>query len=70
MKPIVDGLEKQYQGRLLVIRINIQSTAGQALAPIYTFQYTPTFIFFDNGGKELWRSVGQLDVAQVSNSLK
>jgi thioredoxin 1 len=70
MKPIVDGIEKQYQGRLTVIRVDIQSETGRALAPIYRFQYTPTFIFFDGQGKELWRSIGQLDTGKVGESLK
>jgi thioredoxin-related protein len=70
MKPIVDGIETQYKGRLIVIRVDIQSNTGHTLAPLYDFQYTPTFIFFDGQGKELWRSVGQLDTAKVSESLK
>ena len=70
MKPIVDGIEKQYRGHLVVIRVNIQSQVGQTMAPIYDFQYTPTFIFFDSTGKELWRSIGQLDVSKLNDSLK
>jgi thiol-disulfide isomerase/thioredoxin len=70
MKPIVDGLEKQYKGKLIVLRVDIQSTTGQTLAPRFGFQYTPTFIFINAQGKELWRSIGQLDVRQVSSSLK
>jgi thioredoxin-related protein len=70
MKPIVDGIEQQYKGRLNVIRLDIQSDTGRALASVYGFQYTPTFIFFDGQGKELWRSVGQLDPNQVRSSLK
>jgi len=70
MKPIVDGIEKQYQGKLVVIRLDIQSETGRSLAPLYGFQYTPTFIFFDPQGKELWRVIGQLDPARVSESLK
>jgi thioredoxin-related protein len=70
MKPIVDGIEKQYTKRLLVIRVNIQSETGSTLAPIYGFQYTPTFIFFDADGKELWRSVGGIDAAKVGETLK
>jgi cytochrome c-type biogenesis protein len=70
MKPIVDGLEKQYAGKLVVIRVNIQSAAGQSLASRYGFQYTPTFIFFDATGNELWREVGQLDVVKVEQALK
>jgi thioredoxin-related protein len=70
MKPIVDGIEKQYASRLFVIRVDIQSETGRTLAPLYGFQYTPTFIFFDAQGKELWRSIGQLDTTKVSESVK
>lgn len=70
MKPIVDGLEQKDKGRLNVIRVNIQSTTDHTLAALYNFQYTPTFIFFDAHGRVLWRSIGQLDVNQVNNSLK
>jgi thioredoxin-related protein len=70
MKPIVDGIEKQDKGRLVVIRLDIQSTTGRALAPLYDFQYTPTFIFFDSNGKELWRSMGQLDPSKINATIK
>ena len=70
MKPIVDGLELQYKSKLTILRVDIQSTTGQTLAPKYGFQFTPTFIFFNAQGKELWRSIGQLDAELVGNSLK
>jgi thioredoxin-related protein len=70
MKPIVDGIENQYKDRLVVIRLDIQSEAGRSLAPLYGFQYTPTFILFDARGKELWRSIGELDPMKVRESLK
>ena len=31
------------------------------LAPVYDFEFTPTFIFFDGEGHELWRMVGEFD---------
>jgi thioredoxin-related protein len=70
MKPIVDGIEQQYQGRLVVIRVDIQSENGRSLAPLYGFQFTPTFILFDAHGKELWRTVGQLDTGKLSETMK
>ena len=70
MKPIVDGIEAQYKNRLVVIRLDIQSETGRTLAPFYGFQYTPTFILFDAQGKELWRTIGQLDPMKVRGSLK
>jgi thioredoxin-related protein len=70
MKPIVDGIEQQYKSRLVVIRLDIQSETGRTLAPLYSFQYTPTFIFFDTRGKGtlvLDRTIGP---GKVSESLK
>jgi thioredoxin-related protein len=69
MKPIVDGLEREYAGRLLVLRLDIQSEVGRELAPVFNFQYTPTFIFFDATGVELWREIGGLDPEHLRQSL-
>ena len=70
MNPIVDGLERELAGKLLFIRLNIQENVGRELAPIYMFEYTPTFIFLDENGNELWRQVGGLDTERVRQSLK
>ena len=70
MKPIVDELENELRDELVVIRLNIQEDVGKELAPVYGFEYTPTFIFFDSGGNELWREVGSLDTQHVRDSLK
>ncbi len=65
MKPVVDRVEQEFEGRLVVIRLNIQEELGQELAPVYGFEYTPTFIFFDEQGNELWRTVGDFDEARL-----
>lgn len=70
VKPVVDGLEAELGGRLRVIRVNVQEAAGRELAPVYRFAFTPTFIFFDGGGNEIWRQVGSLDAGRVRESLK
>lgn len=69
-KPIVDGIEAQYAGRLVVLRVNVQDPAGKALASQYDFRVTPTFIFFDASGTEVWRSVGSIAPQKVADSLK
>ena len=69
MKPVVDGIEKEFENRLLIIRLNIQEDVGRELAPYYGFQYTPTFIFFDPEGSEVWRQVGSLDVERIRRSV-
>lgn len=69
-KPIVDGIEAQYAGQLLVLRVDMQDAAGKELSSEYTARVTPTFIFFDGTGSEVWRSMGTLDPQQVASSLK
>ena len=70
IKPVVDGLEQELGGRVEFIRLNIQDEVGQELAPLYGFEYTPTFIFFDAQGNEVWREVGQLDPQRVRDALE
>jgi len=70
MKPIVDGLEAELGSRLQIIRLNLQSEVGRNLAPAYGFQLTPTFIYFDSNGSEVWRSIGSLDPLKVRLSLE
>lgn len=68
-KPIVDGIEREFSGQLLVVRLNVQDPAGRVLARTYGSQYTPTFIFFDEQGVEQWRTVGNLDSSRLRESL-
>ena len=69
MKPVVDRLENDMDGKLEIIRVNIQDSVGRELARNFGFEYTPTFIFFDGNGNELWRQVGGLDTERVRSSL-
>ena len=69
MKPVVDGLEQELVGKVLFIRLNIQESVGRELAPVYGFEYTPTFVFFDAQGHELWRTIGDFDPQKVRDSI-
>ncbi|NJN80718.1 MAG: thioredoxin family protein [Anaerolineales bacterium] len=75
IKPMVDELEKELNGQFIigkqihVVRLNIQDEVGMDLAPIYGFAFTPTFIYFDADGNELWRMVGTFDPQKVRDSL-
>jgi len=55
MAPIVDELEKQFQGKVAVKRINanLDETAGKFGIP-----GVPTYVILDSTGKELERVVG------------
>ena len=66
LKPAVDRAEQEYQGRLVVIRLNIQDPVAMELRSVYHFEYTPTFIFFDEQGQERWRTMLNFDEAKLS----
>lgn len=69
LKPTIDALEEEFAGRLIILRINAQEEAGMQLAPVYGFQYTPTFVYFDANGNERWRIIGSFDEAQLRAEL-
>lgn len=65
----MDGLEQELGQKLRVLRVDVQQPVGRQLAPVYDFEYTPTFIFFDGQGHEVWRSIGEIDAARVRASV-
>lgn len=65
----MDGIEREYEGELTVIRINIQDPIGKELGQLYDFKYTPTFILLDSEGEELWRTIGAINPSEVRKSL-
>lgn len=56
----MDGLELEYKDQMRVIRVDVQSAEGKEIARQYG-SFTPTFVFFDPQGEEVWRAVGSID---------
>jgi thioredoxin-related protein len=69
MKPIVNGLEAEFQDELDIIHLDVQQPESRDFMEVYGFEYTPTFILLDGEGNELWRNVGALDTASLRESL-
>jgi thiol-disulfide isomerase/thioredoxin len=76
IRPVVDQLEEELSSevsigpQLHIIRVNIQDNIGKDLGRQYGFLATPTFIFFDAEGNEIWRQIGSFDPQMVRDSLK
>ena len=65
----MNGLKAEFPDQLLVLSVDVQSSLGRQLARDYG-SFTPTFVFFDGQGEELWRMVGTLDADKVRQSLQ
>jgi hypothetical protein len=60
----VNGLKEEFPDRLSVVSVDVQSSLGKELSREYG-SFTPTFVFLDPEGEELWRMVGILDAEKV-----
>lgn len=69
MRPVVDRIEREYQGRVRVLRVNAQKDLGSALSAQYDLRATPTFLLFDSNGDEIHRSVGVIDPQELASAL-
>lgn len=74
MKPVVDRLKTQYEGKVEFRLYNVdESSEGQRLMQQYGAQYVPTFVFLNSDGTEAKRLVGETaenDMRAVLDSLR
>ena len=63
MKPILDELKTEYEGRAIVKVIDLRYEPREARK--YGIRLIPTQIFFDAEGKEVYRHVGFMDKQSI-----
>ena len=68
MVPVLDGLSKDYKGKLKVEFIDVWK--DQSAAQKYKVQTIPTQIFFDAKGKEVYRHVGYFPKDDILKAFK
>jgi thioredoxin-like negative regulator of GroEL len=61
MKPLVEGLEKQYEGKVEFRRLNVDGSDANAsgVADKLGVQYVPDFVFADSNGVIAQQLVGE-----------
>jgi thioredoxin-like negative regulator of GroEL len=70
MKPLVERLEKEYQGKVEFRRLNVETDpAAVELANKMGVQYVPTFIFANSSGIVSKNSVGEMTEANLKAGL-
>ncbi len=68
MKPILDSLAVEYQGKANVIFVDVKEE--QDVPGKYHIQMIPTQVFFDRSGKEVKRHMGFMDKAAIQANLQ
>ena len=70
MKPVVDRLKEQYQGKITFYRWDPGvDQQGNELATKLKAEYVPTFVFFNAKGEKVDMIVGGVDEATLKTKL-
>ena len=67
MSPVVEQLANQYNGKLKIIKVNIDN--NQSAAAQYRVQGVPTFILFSKG-QQVWRQSGAMPAQQLNQVIQ
>ena len=67
MAPILEQVASQHQGKLKVIKIDVDK--NQAAAQQFRVQSIPTLILFHKG-QPVWRQAGVVPAAQISQAIQ
>ena len=65
----MNRLKQEFPVKLLVVSVDVQSALGNDLVREYG-KFTPTFVFFNTEGEEIWRAIGSIDPEKVRQSLE
>ena len=68
MAPILEKMEKQYEGRAAIVFIDVWENKDQATK--YGVRAIPTQIFYDENGKETYRHLGFLSEKAIVGILQ
>jgi thioredoxin-related protein len=55
---MVNGLEKELEDQMQVLRLNILSPVGRTAASAYAVRAVPTFVLFDADGEMVYYQAG------------
>jgi len=67
MAPIMEKLEKAYEGKAQIVFIDVWENRDQA--PRFGIRAIPTQIFFNENGEEVWRHEGFLEEQTIVDRL-
>ena len=70
MQPIMEEIEKEYEGQVKVVFYDVWTEAGRPYAEKYSIRAIPTQVFLDKDGKEYYRHTGFFPKEELIKILK
>jgi thioredoxin-related protein len=64
-KPVVDGIERELEGRAQVVRLNVMDGVGGQLAQRYGVRGVPTMVVLDGAGETVYVKTGSPNRGEV-----
>jgi hypothetical protein len=64
-KPVVDGLERELEGQVQVLRLSVTDSVGGELAMRYGTRVVPTFVLLDGAGMVVLKQAGMPDRDEI-----
>ena len=60
-KPVVDRLEREFEGQVQVLRLSVMDSVGGKLALRYGVRGVPTFVLLNGAGEIVLKQTGMPD---------
>jgi hypothetical protein len=64
-KPVVDGLERDLEGKAQVVRLSVTDSVGGKLAVRYGVRGVPTMVLLDGDGEVVYAKAGSPNRGEV-----
>ena len=64
-KPVVDGIERELEGKAQVVRLNVMDSVGGQLALRYGARGVPTMVVLDSAGEVVYVKIGSPNRGEI-----
>jgi hypothetical protein len=64
-KPVVDGIERELEGKAQVVRLNVMDDVGGQLALRYGARGVPTMVVLDGAGEVVYAKTGSPNRGEI-----
>lgn len=59
-RPMVNGLEKEWGGRVQFLHLEFRNPLGREMGRRFGVDHIPAFLILDGGGQQHWRGQGPM----------